>query len=470
MYADVKNNIATALKSAERVAVTCDSWTSRATDSYLTITCHYIDGNWYLVSHVIQTRAIEARHTATHLAELLIEALREWELTDRVPAAVTDNAANIVRAVASMGLLHVDCFAHTLNLASQAALKIPSVARLMGRVRQIAAFFHRSTTVSHMLKEKQKLLNLCQHKLVIDVVTRWNSSLDMLECFLEQQPAITATLLSPEVHRNERDLCTLTEADVTLAEDIVKALQPLKTATLVMSEEMTPTLSVIAPMHARLLDQMTSVPDDSPVIKELKTAVHVNLSSRYEALKETLYEASALDPRFKTLPFLSQEACDDTFARLTTILTEAAHLEQVEASDEDNSLAADAADPPPTKRSKEPSSALMSLLGPAYKPKEPAVPVRSAAEKANDEVKGYREVEPLPLSANPLSWWMKHEESYPLLARQAKHYLCVPGTSVPSERAFSTVGDIITAKRSCLTPEHVDQLLFLQKNLTVPSK
>ncbi|XP_051814940.1 E3 SUMO-protein ligase ZBED1-like [Acanthochromis polyacanthus] len=191
MYADVKNNIATALKSAERVAVTCDSWTSRATDSYLTITCHYIDGNWCLVSHVIQTQAIEASHTATHLAELLTEVLREWELTDRVPAAVTDNAANIVRAMASMGLLHVGCFAHTLNLASQAALKIPSVARLMGRVRRIAAFFHRSTTVSHMLKEKQKLLNLCQHKLVIDVVTCWNSSLDMLERFLEKQPAIT---------------------------------------------------------------------------------------------------------------------------------------------------------------------------------------------------------------------------------------------------------------------------------------
>lgn len=112
----------------------------------------------------------------------------------------------------------------------------------------------------------------------------------------------------------------------------------------------------------------------------------------------------------------------------------------------------------------------MSLLGSAYKLKQPAALVKSAAEKAKDEVKAYREVDPLPLSENPLSWWMKREESYPLLARQAKRYLCVPGTSVPSERVFSTAGDIITAKRSCLTSEHVDQLLFLQKNLTVPSK
>lgn len=54
---------------------------------------------------------------------------------------------------------------------------------------------------------------------------------------------------------------------------------------------------------------------------------------RYEALKETLDEASALDARFKTLPVLSQEARDDTFARLTAILTKAARLKQVDASD-----------------------------------------------------------------------------------------------------------------------------------------
>lgn len=59
-----------------------------------------------------------------------------------------------------------------------------------------------------------------------------------------------------------------------------------KAATLAMSEEMNPTLSVIAPLHAQLLDQMTSVYEDSAVIKELKTAVHINLGSRYASLKK----------------------------------------------------------------------------------------------------------------------------------------------------------------------------------------
>ena len=111
-------------------------------------------------------------------------------------------------------------------------------------------------------------------------------------------------------------------------------------------------------------------------------------------------------------------------------------------------------------------SALMFLLGSAYKPNDSAS-LKTLADKAQEEVKKYREVPDIPLSENPLQWWKMHAEEYPLLARQAKRYLCVPGTSVPSERVFSTAGDIVTAKRSCLTSQHVDQLLFLHKNLQI---
>ena len=195
-------------------------------------------------------------------------------------AIVTDNAANIVCAVAMMGLTHVSCFAHIINFASQAGLKLPNIACLLGRVRHIAKFFHRSMTATRILKEKQKLLQLKAHKLTIDVVTWWNSALEMLECFLEQQPAISAALLSPEVHSNEKDLCSLKEEDITDAEDVVRALKPMKTATQAMSEEKSPTLSVIAPLHALLLKEMTSLPEDSKVVKDIKHEVKKNLSTR----------------------------------------------------------------------------------------------------------------------------------------------------------------------------------------------
>ena len=204
---------------------------------------------------MLQTTEVLTSHTANNIANMLTGAIQEWGLTSKDPAVLTDNAANMVRAVEIMQLMHVGCFGHTLNLASQAGLKI--VSRLLARVRRIATFFHQSTTANHILKEKQNLLQLPAHKLTSDVVTRWNSALDMLERFLEQQPAISATLLSQDVRRNEKDLCTLTEEDVTIAEDLVRVLKPMKEASLAMSEDKQPTLSVIAPLLALLQEALT---------------------------------------------------------------------------------------------------------------------------------------------------------------------------------------------------------------------
>ncbi|XP_035988251.1 zinc finger BED domain-containing protein 1-like isoform X1 [Fundulus heteroclitus] len=281
MYTRVKDDIQMKMQLAERVGITCDTWTSLSTQSYMTVTSHYIDNEWRLASYVLQTTEVTSSHTAANLAEMLTGAIQTWGLTSKQPAVVTDNAANMVCAVEIKQLMHVGCFAHTLNLASQAGLKIPAVSRLLARVRRIAAFFHRSTTASYILKEKQKLLQLPAHKLTLDVVTRWNSALDMLERFLEQQPAISATLLSQDVRRNEKDLCTLTEEDVTTAEDLVWVLKPMKEATLVMSEDKQPILSVIAPLLALLQDAFTPSLEDSAVVRDLKAAVKNNLGTRY---------------------------------------------------------------------------------------------------------------------------------------------------------------------------------------------
>jgi hypothetical protein len=98
---------------------------------------------------------------------------------------------------------------------------------------------------------------------------------------------------------------------------------------------------------------------------------------------------------------------------------------------------------------------------------EAAKKLKMLKDQAQEEMGRFKETAPLPITkgANPLNWWREHECEYPLLSQLAKRYLCVPGTSVPSERVFSTAGDIITAQRSTLTPEHLDQILFLNKNL-----
>ena len=66
---------------------------------------------------------------------------------------------------------------------------------------------------------------------------------------------------------------------------------------------------------------------------------------------------------------------------------------------------------------------------------------------------------------DPLLYWKNNEQSKPLLAKLARRFLCAPPGSVPSERLFSTAGDIADGKRNRLLPEKVEMILFLNKNL-----
>ncbi|KAJ8352218.1 hypothetical protein SKAU_G00236940 [Synaphobranchus kaupii] len=319
LYKQTKEKVIQTLRQANSIAITTDGWTSRATESFITITAHVITDEWEMLSFVLQTRPLYEAHTGVHIAEILRSAVAEWEL-ERAACGigvVTDNARNMDVAVREAGLApHVKCFAHTLNLASQAGLSVPRVHRLLGRVRRVVAFFHRSTTAAAVLTSNQKAMELPQHKLIIDVVTRWNSSLDMLERYLKHQSAVAATLLSPYVRRNAREIDTLDHADINDAEDIVKLLKPMKTATTVLSDEKTPTVSLIVPLKHMIESSMAPNEEDSATVSAMKRAILDNLSNRYTDVYDWLLECTALDPRFRTLPHLEEDLRQDVFRRL----------------------------------------------------------------------------------------------------------------------------------------------------------
>lgn len=91
--------------------------------------------------------------------------------------------------------------------------------------------------------------------------------------------------------------------------------------------------------------------------------------------------------------------------------------------------------------------------------------MKSLYQKSAENVETYKSLPPFPFNSDPLQWWKMHEAKCPLLAALAKKILCIPATSVASERFFSTAGDIVTNQRACLKPSHVDKLIFLKKNL-----
>ena len=48
--------------------------------------------------------------------------------------------------------------------------------------------------------------------------------------------------------------------------------------------------------------------------------------------------------------------------------------------------------------------------------------------------------------SDPLLWWKENNKQFPKLALYARKLLCIQAASLPSERAFSAAGSIVTQK------------------------
>ena len=120
LYAETCQNVKAGLASSDVIffATTTDLWSSRATHPYISYTVHYIDGEWTMKSHCLQTHYMPEDHTGENVKEAMLQTLQDWCLDkDRQVAITTDNGANMVLACNLLGWKRVSCFGHNLDLA-----------------------------------------------------------------------------------------------------------------------------------------------------------------------------------------------------------------------------------------------------------------------------------------------------------------------------------------------------------------
>ena len=88
----------------------------------------------------------------------------------------------------------------------------------------------------------------------------------------------------------------------------------------------------------------------------------------------------------------------------------------------------------------------------------------SPLERVQQELKKYRQELNPDSESDPLDWWRVNCTVFPCLSKMAQS-ICA--TSTPSERVFSTSGNVVTSKRTLLKPEKVNMLVFLSQEFVI---
>jgi len=357
-------------------------------------------------------------------------------------AVVSDNAANITAALRLMQVVHIPCAAHTLQLSLRLVWnRFPQIEEMVEKFRGLVTYYQRSSSALTRLEECQTSLGLQRKKVIQDVITRWNSTFDMLTSVLECQGAIVLELGENE-HLHHLPSSEMWE----LGKQLCWVLHLFKLATIELSAERNISSSLVLPMLSRLRMHLNSPPPFHPffsILTEFRTAVLADMTSRATNYPHALFAASFLDPRFKRLEWMSRPESRDQLIR--KIQEEITHIHSIT----------------PTSSSTLPSSSSSSshnwetLWG-------------DRRNNNNNEIHRYlNETAQAEHNVSPLLWWRAHQAQLPRLAVLARKYLCAPATSTPSERVFSTSGDIIGENRGRIDPDMADSLIFLHANLSV---
>ncbi len=186
---EVQAEASTALKKASSVVITTDGWTSKATENFIALTGHFILGNKFQ-SVTIGVEKLTDQTAAGHVTAIKNILSKHEGLLPKVHTMISDNAEVMKCTARLLKLFWFGCFPHTLNLVVKDGLKIVECATLLSSVRELSSHFKRSSKASERLREVQKNLKIPQHRIIRDVETRWSSTCNMLQRFLEQNSAI----------------------------------------------------------------------------------------------------------------------------------------------------------------------------------------------------------------------------------------------------------------------------------------
>ncbi|XP_042494998.1 zinc finger BED domain-containing protein RICESLEEPER 2-like [Macadamia integrifolia] len=293
-----------------RMSLTTDLWTSVTTDSYISLTCHYIDTEWVLHKKLLKFCIMPPPHTGANICEIASNMLLDWGIEKKLFSITLDNAgANLCfiehlkkslvlkKALLCSGeFFHNRCCAHISNLIVQDGLKC--IDESVHFVRSSVAYVKASQARKVKFLECCKQLDIPSQKgLHGDVSTRWNSTYHMLDSAIVYQTAFQQLEL---VDKNFK-VCPSNE-DWKKIEHLCSFLKPFNDITELLSGSKYPTANLyfhnVWKIHLSLLKTINQGED---YVKKMAQEMKKKFDKYWDSYSIILAIAVVFDPRYKLI-------------------------------------------------------------------------------------------------------------------------------------------------------------------------
>ena len=360
---------------------------------------------------VLATSPFPEHHTADNIVERVKQVMADHGLEKKhLLSMVHDQCSNMELAGDKLhketgNCQSYSCAAHRLQLCIEEGVSLTAISQALGAAKKLVTHFRHSALATAELRKRQEAMSVEPKKLQQACITRWNSTLYMIQSLVHNRWPLTAVLADETVTKRHYRYLELSPVHWVILEDLSKVLAHLEVATVFLSEENNVSISGVLPIVHGLIAKLEVKDDDSSCINKFKTKVSIALRRRWQLdylnPTEIPVLASALDPRFRNLKYLDDELKGVVRIEITRLMKEL-----MESAD---------------------SVHVAPVQSPCKKKTKTALDILLDEEGDDDshddcevEVSQYFAEKVVPRDTNPLQWWQMNELRFKHLSKVAR--------------------------------------------------
>ena len=440
-----------------------DAGSSSNSKSFIAINISYVTKDFHLKTKILDILEMPEDKNAANYRRKVDATEENHGIAGKVFNYTTDNE-NTMKAAFGKHERN-GCFAHIESKASKKALDNQQVLKkLRLKLRKIAKKANKSSKFKYALINQQKTRSLRVKTLKQEVKTRFTATHTMIRSFLndpnegtdepidvnkvkENIEAINGAMIDAKFSKKDLDRLEIQRDDLKKMIKLTPILDALEEGITLLGAEKYATGSSVLPFERKFRKLIESDEDDplylakfkSDLLKEMKTRCDANLN------RKVLAKASFFDKRFEKIEkFLDEMESENVLSDIRSELYDLERSLEIENNDDRNN------------NEEEPAKKKKRVLGTGFFDSDDEDDIT-----AGEELERYRRESKLKADACPFLWWRNRCKEYPLLARLARKYLAVSGTSTPSERVISRLGLVLTKKRLSMRGDFFSKVMFL---------